>query len=400
MKRRKKRWAKTYGGYGNRVTVCERAGTTKLFLRWWDSARRNWRWRSLGHSDHERGEQQAKQLAGSLLAASEADATGSLTVAELFARFEAEVTTHGRGQQPREDRRRMAIWTTVLGPDRQVRAVDRSMLDTFVRDRRAGRLVVSGFTLSLKPSERAIGADLEFLRRALNWALTLRRRDGTSLLEQHALQGYPVPKTVSPLRPVADYDRYLALRAVADDVDAQGLFGPFLDLVAGLGWRVSAVCQLRASDFSPQQTDTAPFGRLRKRGETDKEGVAMWVPISGEIRAALATLLERNPVAGETPLFPAPRASNKAPWTRYHARSMLQRAEKRAGLTALEGGDFHPYRRAWATARKHLPLVDVASAGGWKSTATLLRCYMQPDEATLYRVVSESVKLCRIGAHS
>lgn len=240
----------------------------------------------------------------------------------------------------------------------------------------------------------------EFLRRALNWALTIRRRDGTPLLERHALQGYPVPKTVSPRRPVADYDRYLALRAVADDVDAQRLFGPFLDLVAGLGWRVSAVCQLRASDFSPQHTDTAPFGRLRKRGETDKEAVEMWVPISGEIRAALATLLERNPVAGETPLFPAPQGSNKAPWTRYHARSVLQRAEKRAGLTPLEGGDFHPYRRAWATARKHLPLVDVASAGGWKSTATLLRCYMQPDEATLYRVVSESVKLRRIGAQS
>ncbi len=76
-----------------------------------------------------------------------------------------------------------------------------------------------------------------------------------------------------------------------------------------------------------------------------------------------------------------------------------QRLE-RAGLTPLEGGDFHPYRRAWATARKHLPLVDVASAGGWKSTATLLRCYMQPDEATMYRVISESVKLRRIVAHS
>jgi hypothetical protein len=49
---------------------------------------------------------------------------------------------------------------------------------------------------------------------------------------------------------------------------------------------------------------------------------------------------------------------------------------------------------------KHLPLVDVASAGGWKSTAALLRCYMQPDEATLYRVASEPVKLRRIGGQS
>jgi hypothetical protein len=103
--------------------------------------------------------------------------------------------------------------------------------------------------------------------------LTLRRRDGSPVLERHALQGYPIPKTVSPKRPIADYDRYLALRAVADHVDPQQLFGAFLDLIAGLGWRVSAVCQLRAADYSPEQTDSAPFGRLRKRGETDKENV-------------------------------------------------------------------------------------------------------------------------------
>jgi integrase len=382
------------------VTVCERAGSTNLFLRWWDAERGNWRWRTLGHRDRGRGEDQARQLAGSLLAAREADAIGSLTVAELFGRFEAEVSVHGRGQQPREDRRRLAIWTAVLGPDREVPTVDRSELDAFVRDRRGGRVVVPGYRLAATPSERAIGADLELLRRVFNWALTLRRRNGSPVLERHALQGYPIPKTVSPKRPIADYDRYIALRAVADEVDAQGLFGAFLDLIAGLGWRVSAVCRLRATDYSPAQTETAPFGRLRKRGETDKEGVDMWVPISGETRAALATVLERNPVAGETPLFPAPRSDRGASWDRYHARSLLERTERRAGLEGLTGGDFHPYRRAWATARKHLPLVDVASAGGWKSTATLLRCYMQPDEATLYRVASEPVKLRRIGGQS
>lgn len=55
--------------------------------------------------------------------------------------------------------------------------------------------------------------------------------------------------------------------------------------------------------------------------------------------------------------------------------------------------DFHPYRRAWATARKHLPVADVAAAGGWKSPMTVLRHYQrhyqQTDEATLYAVVAD-----------
>ena len=44
-------------------------------------------------------------------------------------------------------------------------------------------------------------------------------------------------------------------------------------------------------------------------------------------------------------------------------------------------------RRRWATKRKHLPLRDVAEAGGWRDLTTLLTCYQQPDEETLREVV-------------
>lgn len=224
-----------------------------------------------------------------------------------------------------------------------------------------------------------------------NWA-RLVRVAGVPLLERNPLHGYRVPTNPSPKRPLATYDRYLAVRTTADAVDLRRLFGPFLDLVEGLGWRVSAVCQLRASDFDTRQDGAAPFGRIRKRGETDKEGIEMWLPMSGQVRDAGVTAIQRSGAVGDAYLFPARRRPGQ-PWSRFYARSLLQRAEQAAGLSPLAGGDFHPYRRAWATARKHLPVTDVAQAGGWKSTTTLTRHYMQADEETLYAVVAEERKV-------
>ena len=40
-----------------------------------------------------------------------------------------------------------------------------------------------------------------------------------------------------------------------------------------------------------------------------------------------------------------------------------------------------------------MPLKDVAEAGGWRDPNTLLKCYQQPDEATMTRVVLEPGKL-------
>jgi len=45
-----------------------------------------------------------------------------------------------------------------------------------------------------------------------------------------------------------------------------------------------------------------------------------------------------------------------------------------------------------------MPIQDVAAAGGWSDTATLLRSYQQSDEATLTQVVLEAPKLRANGA--
>ncbi len=65
-------------------------------------------------------------------------------------------------------------------------------------------------------------------------------------------------------------------------------------------------------------------------------------------------------------------------------------------LPKLAGGLWHPYRRKWATGRKHLSITDVAAAGGWRDTATLLTCYTQPDNETLLAVMSEERKVREI----
>ncbi len=68
-------------------------------------------------------------------------------------------------------------------------------------------------------------------------------------------------------------------------------------------------------------------------------------------------------------------------------------AEAHAKLQKLDGSLWHAYRRKWATERKHLPLKDVADAGGWSEVSTLLRCYTQSDDETMLAVMSEPRKV-------
>ena len=75
-------------------------------------------------------------------------------------------------------------------------------------------------------------------------------------------------------------------------------------------------------------------------------------------------------------------------------------AEKVAKVPKLEGGLWHPYRRKWATERKGHSLKDVAAAGGWQDTETLLKCYQRPHNETLLAVMSEERKLREVTAEA
>jgi hypothetical protein len=75
------------------------------------------------------------------------------------------------------------------------------------------------------------------------------------------------------------------------------------------------------------------------------------------------------------------------------ASDWLRQAERLAGLDKQKGGVWHPYRRMWATERKHLPDTDVAAAGGWSDTASLKQSYQHADPETMYQVVTSPREL-------
>ncbi len=62
------------------------------------------------------------------------------------------------------------------------------------------------------------------------------------------------------------------------------------------------------------------------------------------------------------------------------------------------GGRWHPYRRKWATERKHLPDVDVARAGGWKDLKALKESYQQDDPSTTLEVLENRKALREVQA--
>jgi len=383
------KWSKTVDVGKARIHVVERS-PGRISLRWWDPNRGNWRWRSLKHGDRDRAEDEANLLAAELLGLP-IQIQKTLKLGDLLDTYQKERSPQKKGDQPKEDKRRVKLWKHVLGKDRDVKTIDFPTIDAFVAARRAGRIKVKALTLRKQVSETTIGADIVFLNSVFNWATTKRLPNGRLLLTENPIRGYKRPKTSTPLRPIVSHDRYLKVLEKANEVDPQRLFRSFMVLIDELGWRLSAIRELKGSDVD---REAKPHGRIRKRGSVDKEGVEMWVPLSKAARTAIDAVLKVNPVLGDMYLFPMEKdQADGNPWTRGRTRHLLERAEVAAGLKPIEGGDFHPYRRKWATERKHLPDKDVAAAGGWKDLRSLQQCYQGVDDDTLYRVVSEPRKL-------
>lgn len=155
------------------------------------------------------------------------------------------------------------------------------------------------------------------------------------------------------------------------------------------GRRMGSIRQLAWPDFS------AVNNTIRWRAENDKKAKEWVVPVPKLLIEELQGFRVKLGGAFGGLVFPSD-ADPCVPIRTDVLSKWLLVAEGRAELPKLNGSLWHSYRRGWATARKDLPLKDVCAAGGWSDPTTLIRCYQQPDDATLLRVMSEPRKILEV----
>jgi integrase len=216
------------------------------------------------------------------------------------------------------------------------------------------------------------------------------------LLDQSPLAGNKRPREKNPKRPVATWERYQATRKAIHDLaasaKAEGSRRKWLRLELALslaeatGRRLGAIRQLAWTDVDLNR------GTIRWRADTDKKGKEWVIPIPPALSAELRDF--RAKLGGRFGGLIFPSSMNPLlPVTRDSFGHWLAAAKKKAKLPKLDGSLWHAYRRAWATSRKNLSVVDVAAAGGWNDIGTLMKCYQQADEHTLLEVMSHSKKI-------
>jgi integrase len=421
--------------------VFERKGRANVYAAVWDPEANGGQGgevkRSLGHADRDRAKAWADAEVPKLRENDQAACEvhrGPPVVARVLDLYLRHRTRDKGEWQQRADAHHAELWTRVLGRGFDLTRLSRREWDAFLRRRRTGAIDARGRHVpaaapcpscngeeapacwrcegrgQINPrhpvAARTVEKDCRWLRAVCRWALQYRDEDGTLLLDRDPTAGLSIPHERNPKRPVASHDRVDAIRAVADRVDtrvedggkrrrADSPFAELFEVVVGTGRRVSAVCGLRVEDLELEAAPGRPHGAIVWPADTDKIGKRWRCPISLSTREALDAALRRRRQAGRVgcgPLFPAPGDPEK-PLDYTLASSWLRRAEELAGLEPLEGSLWHAYRRLWASARKDLPDVDVAQAGGWSSLDALKQAYQQPDDATMLRVVEHETEL-------
>lgn len=352
--------------------------------------------KSLHTSDKGEAERLGRELLAALLQGTVPAAPVQLTLGELWRRYRLESATFKA--TPQRWQREMATKTSVLlayfGHECVVRDLMPDDQAAYTTARRAGGIQVNEKVTTRPVRARAVETDLAHLHRMLNWAVTVRVQ-GVRLLDANPLAGTRRTREKAPRRPVATFERFTktraAMRAFADAAEREAdrvrwIKMEFaLVLAEATGRRLGSIRQLRWEDIDLYA------GMIRWRAETDKQGKEWVVPIPPRLVEEIRGFRKALAAVGGW-CFPAEQ-NDSVPMDREQFDKWLRRAETKAALPKLAGGLWHPYRRKWATERKHLPLVDVAAAGGWRDKATLLECYTQPTNDALLAVMSEERKV-------
>jgi integrase len=405
MPRKPKCWRWVTGSHGAMVCAFERRPGGALYLGV-PTGHGGYYKVSLGHRDRDQAIREAKTLAAKRVVGDKT--VGRLTVAGLFDLYTRAVLSVQSEKHAAETTRVAEMWTRYLGASYDVRKLGPRQWETFSRLRASGELDSRGHLLT-DPDERepvgprVVAKDLKVLRAACRRAAIERTDAGAFVLEVGPTRGLSLPSEKNPCRPVYDAARCDEILGVAGRVQTRIGWGKqarweasplrTLVLLAGdTGRRIGSILALQWRDWRPE---LGTHGKLRWRAEEDKVGKEWWAPVTPEVREELERFRRERPGLGEALLFPAPNNVTK-PVSVQLATDWLRQAEKLAKLEQVPRGAWHPFRRRWATERKHLSAKDVAAVGGWVDTTTLQKCYQVADEETMEAVVLQPRRLRQI----
>lgn len=403
------RWTHNEGRYGYTVTVYERERGAPLWGRFRHPVSRRMVRVALRHTNRKAAVEWAADQSAKLRQ-HEAGAmvlpAKRATLARLFADYQA---MRPAGRTPAAQCR-AEMWTRVLGATKDPHAITVEELLRFRDARRAGVIDARGRTVPEADRAplrlRTIEADAAWLVTVLRWGTKSRDPETNQYrLQRHPLRDAEFDEFWASVddpnarRPMAGTERYRAIRAVAEQVpmecrwhgkreQVRSYLPEVLDLAQHTGRRISAILGLRWEHILLGK-EYGRHGAIEWPAATDKEGKRWLIPMSPEVRAAIERVREARPGIGSAPLFPS-GSSPERPITKDVVGQWLKKAEALAGVPKHDGSLWHAYRRGWATARKHQSLKDLAEAGGWTCTETLARHYLQADEDTLLKVMTEA----------
>ncbi len=351
---------------------------------------------SLGTTDRQEARRLAIDFIRELEKGKKINLAEPLTLERMWDRYQQEAPSYrGNLERTRKQKQTDArLLIAGLGATKRVDHLTKNDVERYVAMRRTGHGWPDG--RETKPVRaRTIQGEIKQLRQMIYWAMSERLPDGSWLLENNPLRGVKLPKEEDPRRPVATYDRFLKLRTAAQQMAATApqqrgrdrwkRWELALVLAEATGARIGAISGLRWSDISFDPPE------IKFRAEFDKRGRDRVVPIPDALAEELRDFKVKLAAVGDGWLFPC--AEKDDHWPREVFGELFSRVERHAGLPHLKGGQFHPFRRKWATERKNMSLVDVMAAGGWRDAQTLHSCYQLATTDGMLEVMSTRVKL-------
>jgi integrase len=390
-------WTCSIGDRGVRVRLFQkRRGGTFHRAVWIPGAGEDQR--PLGTTDREEALRLGRLLLAELLKGEgQASPRTPLTLGELWRRYSSECAEYldNKERTRKDSEARSRILLGYFGEDFRVDDFSRDHQRSYERARQAGGIVTTKGDVTSKTRARSAEADISLLHWMMNWASTVRLPSGAFLLLRNPLHGVKRVSEKNKKQPVATWERYEAtiaaiqkLRSECDSDEVRIRWARIefaLFLAERTGKRLGSIRQLRWEDFWFERQV------VYWRAEADKKGYKWEVPMPTDFFESVRAFQREIGAVGGF-VFAAPNSCDGI-IDRHWFDEWLTVAEKKAKLPKLDGSLWHAYRRKWAIERKHLPLKDVAAAGGWKDVSTLLEVYQQSDEESVLAVTSVTVKL-------